>query len=105
MCSMVLSASGMRRAWAENNELTLLGRSVISAAKRRFPDARPGRLALSLVLPLPGGALGFSHRGRALGYPASLVKLFFLVAAHAQLEAGRLSPSKELSKALSAMIE
>jgi Beta-lactamase enzyme family len=78
---------------------------VISAAGRGFADVRPSRLALSLVLPLPHGAIGFSHRGRALGYPASLVKLFFLVACHAQLEAGSLTPSKELSKALSAMIE
>ena len=71
----------------------------------RFPELNPARLALSLVLPQEPPTLGFSHRGKVLGYPASLVKLFYLVATHAQLEARRLTPSKELSKALSAMIE
>ena len=102
---MVLSASLEPRAWIEDARLTALGSAVITAARKRFPELHTARLALSLVLPQEQPTLGFSHRGKAMGYPASLVKLFYLVAAHAQLEARRLTPSKELSKALSAMIE
>jgi hypothetical protein len=102
---MVLSKVAEACAWVEDARLAVIGRTVLAAARRRFPEAHPGRLALSLVVPGGWPALGFSHRGRALGYPASLVKLFYLAAIHAQLETGRLNASKELSKALSAMIE
>jgi len=77
---------------------------VVAAARDRFPAARGSRLSLSLVLPRPSGAVGFSHRGRSLGYPASLVKLFFMVAVHARLEAGTLTLTLELREALKAMI-
>ena len=45
-----------------------------------------------------------SHRGQELIYPASVVKLFYLVAAHHQLETGMLKPSAELDRALRDMI-
>ncbi len=103
MRSTPLSASAAR-AWTADPDLAALGRRVMAAAGRRFPEARPGRLCLSLVLPGEPAAAGFSHRGDRPGYPASLVKLFFLVAVHAWLEEGRLDPSRELGDALAAMI-
>lgn len=45
-----------------------------------------------------------SHRGQDQTYPASVVKLFYLVAAHHQLEAGALKQSPELDRALHDMI-
>jgi Beta-lactamase enzyme family len=102
--SAVLPAPGTGRGWRQDPALAVLGRHVIKAAAGRFPEARPGDLALSLVLPGEGEAAGFSHRGDRMGYPASLVKLFFMVFAQAQLEAGRLGNSRKVRQALQAMI-
>jgi hypothetical protein len=101
---MFLSASNKGPGWQKDPGLALLGHNVIKAAGRRFPEAKPGDMALSLVLLRKGDAVGFSHRGNDLGYPASLVKLFFMVAAEAWLAAGRLTPSRELREAMAAMI-
>jgi beta-lactamase class A len=61
-------------------------------------------LSLSLVLPGQAETRGFSHRGDRQGYPASLVKLFFMVFAQAEVEAGRLGNTREVRQALQAMI-
>ena len=47
---------------------------------------------------------GASYRGVELIYPASVVKLFYLVAAHEWLEQGMIPPSAELDRALKDMI-
>ncbi len=105
MHSTLLSISGLKRGWRRDDDLADLIGHVITQAGRRFTEARPGRLALSLVLPERGAAAGAAHRGAALGYPASLAKLFFMVAAEAELQAGTLKASSELTSALAAMIE
>src|SRR4029077_21022477 len=104
MHSMILSASNKEPGWRKDPNLALLGHNVIRAAGRRFPEARPADMALSLVLLRGKDAAGFSHRGDHLGYPASLVKLFFMVAAEASLEEKRLPPSRELREAQAAMV-
>src|SRR5205085_2732739 len=45
-----------------------------------------------------------SHRGQEPTYPASVVKLFYLVAAHHKMEAGELKATPELERALHDMI-
>ncbi|MBE9136830.1 serine hydrolase [Nodosilinea sp. LEGE 07088] len=47
---------------------------------------------------------GASYRGVELIYPASVVKLFYLVAAHEWLEQGMVAPAVELDRALMDMI-
>lgn len=47
---------------------------------------------------------GASYRGVELIYPASVVKLFYLVAAHEWLEQGMIPPSAELDRALKDMV-
>src|SRR5689334_23939264 len=47
----------------------------------------------------PGKPRGFSHRGDQPIYPCSVVKLFYLVAAQARLEAGFIAPHEELDRA------
>lgn len=47
---------------------------------------------------------GASYRGVELIYPASVVKLFYLVAAHEWLEQGMIPPSAELDRAMRDMI-
>jgi beta-lactamase class A len=48
--------------------------------------------------------LRVAHRGDAALHPASVAKLFYLAAAHAWLETGRLAADAELEGALAAMI-
>ncbi|HXQ41855.1 MAG TPA: serine hydrolase [Candidatus Udaeobacter sp.] len=93
------------RGWHDDERARKIVTAVLAATHARFPDLQPGSLAITLVLPEARTAGGFSHRGDRPGYPASLVKLFFLAAAEAALESGRLAASRELGQALTAMIQ
>jgi beta-lactamase class A len=66
------------------------------------PALQPDQLALT-VIDLGDGSKA-SYRGDVPIYPASVVKLFYLVNAHAQMEAGTLKDSPELQRALHDMI-
>jgi beta-lactamase class A len=98
-----------------------LGEIVLKSAYATFPYLRPENVALSWliyddpVIVNTGGALssaqfwnhpirGYSFRGSERIYPASLVKLFYLVAAFEWLQAGMISDSSELQRALKDMI-
>lgn len=48
---------------------------------------------------------GWSHRGQVNVYPASIVKLFYLVATHEWLERGMIPPDPEIDRALRDMIQ
>jgi hypothetical protein len=87
-------------------QLAAIGNRIIAAALRKYAFAglAADRLALTLVVPDNASALGWNHRGNHPVYPASVVKLFYLVAAHAWRAQGRLRASPELDRALSAMI-
>ncbi len=66
---------------------------------------KPEEVAVTLVdLTKPDVAPGGSYRGDVPIYPASVVKLFYLVAAHRWLEDSRLQDTPELRRALSDMI-
>lgn len=63
------------------------------------------KLAITVIdLSDPNHETWASYRGREPIYPASVVKLFYLVAAHRWLEDGRLRDSEELRRALHDMI-
>ncbi len=73
----------------------------------RFTDQKltPEQIAVTLVdWRAPEKPTRGSFRGEAPIYPASVVKLFYLVAAHRWLEDGRLKDTPELRRALSDMI-
>ncbi len=59
---------------------------------------------MTLVVPDRNRITGASVRGNRPIYPASVVKLFYLVAMQAWLEAGKLRPTAELWAAMAAMI-
>jgi beta-lactamase class A len=70
-----------------------------------FPNLKSNQLAVSLVvLPKEGLSLQGSYRGKEPIYPASVVKLFYLVAAHRWMEDARIADTPELRRAMRAMI-
>jgi hypothetical protein len=86
--------------------LVAIGDRLIGAAMRKFSGTglTNDGVALTLVVPEGASAIGWNHRGGRPVYPARVVKLFYMVAAHAWRAEGRLPASRELDRALSAMI-
>jgi hypothetical protein len=105
----------------KDEQLENLGNGILDATWAAFPTLARNQIALTWVVydpPVPvntGGALtpnafwnhpvrGFSYRGVERIYPASVVKLFYLVAVNEWLEKGMSQTSKELERALRDMI-
>lgn len=81
--------------------------AAVERVRARFtaPPLRADELAVTLVdLTRPGAPARGSYRGDVPIYPASVVKLFYLLAAHQWLEDGRLADTPELQRALRDMI-
>ncbi len=73
----------------------------------RFAEKKleTNQLALTLVdLRNPAGPARASFRGDVQVYPASVIKMFYLAAAHRWLEDGKLPDSEELRRAMKDMI-
>ena len=103
--------------FCQDEELTNIASEIIQTARAKFPTLTRDKLALTWIVYEPpvivntGGALsaqefwqyrvkGFSYRGVERIYPASIVKLFYLVAIHEWLE-GKMTPeSLELNRAI-----
>ncbi|MBW4582417.1 MAG: class A beta-lactamase-related serine hydrolase [Tildeniella nuda ZEHNDER 1965/U140] len=105
----------------KDESLNALGDRILEATWAEFPDLARNQIALTWLVYDPpivvntGGALsaeefwkhsprGFSYRGIERIYPASVVKLFYLVALHEWLEQGMAQPSAELERATKDMI-
>lgn len=105
----------------KDEQLEQLGNQTLEATWAEFPTLSRDEIALTWVVYDPpvlvntGGALtphdfwnhsvrGFSYRGRERIYPASVVKLFYLVAVQEWLEKGMIAPSVELDRAVRDMI-
>lgn len=101
----------------KDERLEQLGIEVIEATRAQFPSLARDRLALTWIVYDPpaiantGGAMrsdefwahpvrGFSYRGLERIYPASVVKLFYLVAMHEWLETDMAAPSNEVERAM-----
>jgi len=70
-----------------------------------FPNLKSNQFAVTLVaLPKEAPSVRGSFRGNEPIYPASVVKVFYLAAAHRWMEDGRLSDTAELRRALRDMI-
>ncbi len=104
-----------------DEQLEQLGNGIIEATCTQFPALAPDQIAMTWVIydpPIPvntGGALtaaefwqypvrGFAYRGIERIYPASVVKLFYLVALSEWLDKGMLANSPELERATRDMI-
>jgi beta-lactamase class A len=105
----------------QDKQLENLGNQILEATWAKFSTLAPNQIALTWVVydpPAPvntGGALtpnafwehpvrGFSYRGGERIYPASVVKLFYLVAVQEWLEKGMSQTTEELNRALTDMI-
>lgn len=105
----------------KDEQLEALGDRVLNEVWSEFPQLARNQIALTWLVydpPVPvntGGALsaetfwshkvrGFSYRGVERIYPASIVKLFYLVAVHEWLEKGMIQSSSELDRAVRDMI-
>lgn len=105
----------------KDEPLEAMGDRILEATWAEFPGLARNQIALTWLVYDPpvivntGGALsaeefwkhiprGFSYRGVELIYPASVVKLFYLVALHEWLEQGMAQPSSELERATNDMI-
>ena len=81
--------------------------AVVTAwtAKPRPKPLKPEEVAVTLIdVSDPARIRWGSHRGDQPIYPASVVKLFYLVAAHRWMEDGKLDESDELKRAMRDMI-
>ncbi|NJM70216.1 MAG: serine hydrolase [Scytonema sp. RU_4_4] len=105
----------------KDEQLENLGLGILEATWAAFPTLARNQIALTWIVYDPpvlvntGGALtpdafwnypirGFTYRGVERIYPASVVKLFYLVAVNEWLEKGMVSTSKELERAIRDMI-
>jgi len=105
----------------QDQQLENIGNQILEATWAKFSTLAPNQIGLTWVVydpPAPvntGGALtpnafwehpvrGFSYRGGERIYPASVVKLFYLVVVQEWLEKGMSQTSGELDRALRDMI-
>jgi hypothetical protein len=81
--------------------------SAVAKVKEKFPDAKIGndQVAVTVIdLREPAAPRTGSFRGAEPIYPASVIKLFYLVATHRWLEDAKLADSEELRRTLRDMI-
>lgn len=104
-----------------DEQLEQLGNRILEVTWAEFPTLARNQIAVTWIIydpPVPvntGGALtpdafwnhhvrGFTCRGVERIYPASVVKLFYLLAIHEWLEKGMIETSAELERAMRDMI-
>lgn len=105
----------------KDEQLKNLGNGILEATWATFGSLARNQVALTWIVydpPVPvntGGALtpdafwdhpvrGFTYRGVERIYPASVVKLFYMVAVNEWLEKGMTQPCQELERAVKDMI-
>jgi hypothetical protein len=105
----------------QDQQLEQLATGILEKVWAKFPEMGQDSLALTwIVYEAPvivntGGAIspeefwqhpikGFNYRGDELIYPASIVKLFYLVAIQEWLQGGMVTTSSELERAMRDMI-
>ena len=90
-------------AWAA--DLQKVMDNVVAETFREFPKLQSNQLAVTAIrLPDDAQPVTASFRGDAPIYPASVVKLFYLVAAHQWMEDGKIKDGEELRRAMRDMI-
>src|SRR6185369_9229488 len=107
MCSVAIAQHSAAAELAKSAQIEKLASDVVAAAVDKFGAGGLTRdkIALTIIdLNDRQHPTRASHRGQEQTYPASVVKLFYLVAAHHQIEIGTLKQTPELDRALHDMI-
>ncbi len=92
-------------AGAQTLQTAVDSAAAATVAKFRAVGLKAPALAITVIdLHDRQHAIWASNNGSEMFYPASVVKLFYLVAAHAWMESGKLTASTELDRALHDMI-
>lgn len=79
--------------------------SVVTATFEKFPALKKDELAITAVdLKERGHPATANYRGGVPIYPASVIKLFYLEAAHRWMEDGKIKDTPELRRAMKDMI-
>ncbi|HKS43088.1 MAG TPA: amidohydrolase family protein [Blastocatellia bacterium] len=100
-------AQASRPGFEPSSRLEKITRDTVAATVEKFGKGglTADKIALTIIdLNDRNHIMWASHRGQEQIYPASVVKLFYLVAAHHQLETGALKSTPELERALHDMI-
>jgi Beta-lactamase enzyme family len=87
----------------QDTNLENIGNKICTEIWQKFPTLGQEQIALTCLL-YDQQIKGFNYRGDQLIYPASIVKLFYLVAVYQWLESGKLTISNELNRAITDMI-
>lgn len=105
LCAFILLSVTV--AAQQKSSLQELVDRAAKSTLERFADKKllPEELSITLIdLRDPQRPVTASFRGNERVYPASVVKLFYLVAAHRWLEDKKIEPTPELTRALRDMI-
>lgn len=80
---------------------------ILHQTWKQFPLLGKNEIALTVIVDEKNNPSlqGYSYRGDERIYPASVVKLFYLVAAEAWLQEGKINPSSEFDRAVRDMIK
>ena len=100
-------SAGSKPSFARSARLEKLSSDVVTAAVEKFATGglTADKIALTIIDLNPREHSSWaSHRGQEQTYPASVVKLFYLAAAHQQMETDALKGTPELERALHDMI-
>ncbi len=105
--ALVLLVVCLRAQPVADPQLDALAQRAAADTLERFraTNLKPEQLALTVVdLSDPAAPRRGSARGDVQIYPASVIKLFYLAAAHRWMEEGRLAATPELRRAMKDMI-
>jgi hypothetical protein len=98
LCALVSCVSN-----AQTNSLQKLVDDIAAATLASHPKLQKDQLAITLI-DLADTSRRGSYRGDTPIYPASVVKLFYLEAAHRWMEDGKIKDTPELRRAMKDMI-
>ena len=107
VCFAALLPATEKPAFRTSEQLERLVRNAASATVERFGKGglTADKIAITVIdLSDANKPTRGSYRGDKPTYPASVVKLFYLVAAHHQIESGALARTPELERAMHDMI-
>lgn len=89
-----------------NSYLSATVESILKTTWQQFPLVDKNEIALTVIIDDKNNSSlqGYSYRGDERIYPASVVKLFYLVAVEAWLQEGKINLSSEFDRAVRDMI-